>query len=94
MLTQHHHWGIIEHGIRQQIFHTEFSDEYLYEFMSVEELLLRVIDENTVNKFLENKGGFLLTDEPNPLPKFHKITVWAYHADPKWLTWIALNTQT
>jgi hypothetical protein len=89
--TQHHHWGVIEHGVRTQVFQDNISDEYLWEFLQPEELLENLFGIATVNQWLSKGGGFELVDEPNPLPRFHKITVWAYHPDPRQLTLIQLQ---
>lgn len=89
--TQHHHWGVIEHGLRTEVFREDISDEYLWEFLQPEELIENLFGLERVNAWLVSGGGFLLTDEPNPLPRFHKITVWAYHTDPRQLTWIQLQ---
>lgn len=89
--TQHHHWGIIDHGIRCQLWQQQIADEYLWEFTQPEEVLERMFGLAVINKFLAQGGGFLLTDEPQPVPRFHQITVWAYHPDPRQLTWISLK---
>lgn len=89
--TQHHHWGIIDHGIRQQLWQQLVTDEYLWEFMQPEEVLENMFGIEVVNDFLNNGGGFLLTDEPQPVPRFHLLTVWAYHLDSRQLTWISLK---
>lgn len=91
--TKTHNWGDIWHDQRQVIHHNKFSDEYFWEFATVEDVLFTVIDQEQVNKFLHNGGGFLLRDEPNPVPRFHELTLWAYHRDPKWLTWVNLVTK-
>lgn len=89
--TQHHHWGAIEHGISAVVYSAEISDEYLWEFLQPEEFLENLFGMDTVNDFIAQGGGFEITDEPNPLPRFHKITVRAFHPDPRQLTWISLK---
>jgi hypothetical protein len=82
------HWGCVDHDSRCSIDHSEFSDEYFWEFTKPEDVLATVINNCDLARFLSSGGGIEITDEPNPLPRFHKITVWAYHPNEKWLTWI------
>jgi hypothetical protein len=89
--TQHHHWGTIDHGIRRLLWQTRIADEFLWEFMQPEEILENMFGLDKVNEWLDKGGGFLVTDRPDPLPRFHDIVVWAYHPDPKMLTWISLQ---
>jgi hypothetical protein len=89
--TQHHHWGIIEHGIRVEIWNQYVADEFLWEFTSPEDVLAQTFGLTAVNDFLARGGGFELVDRPKPLPRFHDVTLWAYHADPRMLTWISLQ---
>jgi len=89
--TQHHHWGVIEHGIRICVLEQRVADEYLWEFLQPIEVLENMFGISAINLFLLRGGGFELTDKPDPLPRFHDITVWAYHPDPKMLTWISLQ---
>jgi len=91
--TQHHHWGVIEHGVRQLIHTNQFTDEVFWDFLSVEDILSGVLDLDTVNKFLQQGGGFELIDKPNPLPRFHSIELWAYHPDPRQLLLVSLQTK-
>ena len=95
--TQHHHWGVIEHGCRQCVFEDTISDEYLWEFLTPTEFLENLFELEVIHNFIAQGGGFLITDVPKPLPRFHEITVWAYHPDARHLTWISLqkkNLQT
>jgi hypothetical protein len=89
--TQHHHWGVIEHGIRACVYQARIADEYLWEFLQPEEVLENMFGLTTMNEFLHRGGGFELTDRPDPVPRFHDIHVWAYHPDPRMLTWISLQ---
>lgn len=89
--TQSHHWGVIEHGIRICVYEQRIADEYLWEFLHPEEVLENMFGQTTINEFIHRGGGFELTDRPDPLPRFHDIHVWAYHPDPKMLTWISLQ---
>ena len=89
--TQHHHWGVIEHGIRACVYHTRIADEYLWEFLHPEEVLENMFGMTVINDFIHKGGGFELVDSPDPIPRFHDITVWAYHCDPRMLTWISLQ---
>jgi hypothetical protein len=91
--TQHHHWGTVDHGLRQQVYQQHLADEYLWEFMTPEDLLESLYSLETQHNWIVQGGGFLLTDEPKPIARFHLITVWAYHPDPKRLTWISLQTK-
>lgn len=89
--TQHHHWGIIDHGCRMLMWHQRLSDEFLWEFTQPEDVLEEMFGLDVVNYWLKHQGGFLLTDKPDPVPKFHDIEVWAYHSSPKMLSWISLK---
>lgn len=89
--TQYHHWGVIEHGIKTQIWHQYVSDEYLWEFMTPEEILENTFGLEVIHNFIALGGGFELMDKPDPLPRFHDLTLWAYHPDPRRLTWISLQ---
>lgn len=89
--TQHHHWGVIEHGIRREMWHQRVADEYLWDFTSPEDVLAATFGLDAVNQFLARGGGFELVDRPDPLPRFHDITLWAYHPDPRQLFWISLQ---
>lgn len=89
--TVHNHWGIIEHGIKIEIWNEYLSDEYLWQFVSPEDVLARTFGLEAVNDFLARGGGFELIDKPKPVPRFHDVTLWAYHPDPKMLTWISLQ---
>lgn len=89
--TQHHHWGVIEHGLAIEIWQAYLSEEYFWEFTTPEEILHNTFSQEDITDFLARGGGFLLTDKPDPLPRFHYITLWAYHTDPKYLTWISLK---
>jgi hypothetical protein len=89
--TQHHHWGVIEHGIRACVFEQQIANEYLWEFLQPEEVLENMFGITTINLFLFKGGGFELVDQPDPYTQFHQITVWAYHPDPRMLTWISLQ---
>ena len=91
--TQHHHWGIIEHGVRLRIHTNQVSDDTFWDFMSVEDILTAVLPQHFINDFLARGGGFLLTDTPNPLPRFHLIELWAYHPDPRQLTLASVAVQ-
>jgi hypothetical protein len=90
-VTQHHHWGVIEHGIKQLVYSAEVADEFLWEFVRPEEVLENMFGLDVVNDWLAKGGGFELVDTAYPLPRFHKVTVWAYHADPRQLTLISLK---
>ena len=89
--TQHHHWGIVEHGIGMELWTAYLSEEYFWEFTTPEEILHNTFGQEDITDFLARGGGFLLTDKPDPLPRFHYIELWAYHTDPKMLTWISLK---
>lgn len=91
--TQHHHWGVIEHGVRQLIHTNKFTDQVFWDFMSVEDILTGVLDLEFINDFIAKGGGFELIDKPNPLPQFHYIELWAYHPNPKQLTLASLATK-
>jgi hypothetical protein len=73
------------------IHYIEVTDQYLYDFMSVEEILTSSIDIEAVNIFLDRNGGFILRDETDPYRRTHIISIWACHEESKWLTWICLN---
>jgi hypothetical protein len=88
--TQYHQWGRVDHDHKKIIDTGEFSDKLFWEFTTAESVLFTVINQDRVNQLLRAGGGLVLTDEPNPLPRFHKITVWAYHPEDRWLTWAAL----
>ena len=90
--TQHHHWGVIEHDIKICLHTNRFTDESFWDFFTEEEILTSIVPIDKVNQFLAEGGGFILTDTPDPLPRFHNIELWALHPDPKWLTWISLVT--
>jgi len=89
--TQHHHWGVIEHGLRSLVYEQMVADEYLWEFLHPEEVLENMFGMTVINKFIANGGGFELIDDPKPLPRFHNIQVWVYHPDPRQRTWITLQ---
>lgn len=89
--TQHHHWGITEHGIGVEIYNAYVSEYLYWEFTTPEEMLVDTFGLDVVNDFLSNQGGFLLTDTPNMNTQYHYIEIWAFHSDPKMLTWISLN---
>lgn len=89
--TQHHHWGITDHGICRQLWQQIIADEFLWEFLEPDDILQNMFGPEVITDFLSKGGGFLLTDEPRPVPRFHLLTVWAYHWDPRQLTLISLK---
>ncbi len=89
--TQHHHWGIIEHGIHAVIWNQQLADAFLWEFMDPHELLEDVLGLDNTKNFLARGGGFEIIDIPDPTSHFHDITIRAYHSDPRMLTWISLQ---
>jgi hypothetical protein len=91
--TQHHHWGIIEHGLYVEIWNQQIADEFLWEFMEPYEVIENTFGSSVVKDFLASGGGFEVIDIPDPVPRFHDITLRAYHTDPKRLTWICLQTR-
>ena len=90
--TQHHHWGVIEHGLKQQIWQETITDEYFWEFMTHEELLEHKLGLETTHNFIVSGGGFELIDEAHFNSHSRTLTLWAYHANPKMLTWISLQS--
>lgn len=66
---------------------------FFYDFASIEEILTMIVPLEAVNKFLAIDGGFMLLDKADLSTQSHSITLWAYHWEPKWLTWISLNTR-
>ena len=92
-IGQCHKWGHTNHASRQLVFQQHLADEYLWEFMTPEDLLESLYSLETQHNWIVQGGGFLLTDEPKPVARFHLITVWAYHPDAKMLTWISLQTK-
>lgn len=77
-----------------EIFFWEFSDEYFWEHAAAEALLKELIGPEVVDKFIQSGGGFWIQDRPNPLPRFHKISITAHHDQESWLTWIQLAKRT
>ena len=90
-LVQTHHWGNHKDTMCHLIYDTVVTDEYLYDFMSIEELLTSVVDIEAMNIFLMRNGGFILRDETDIHSQIHTISIWACHEESKWLTWICLN---
>lgn len=88
---QNFDFGYINLDSGALVWHQHISDEYLWEFMQPEELLENLFGMDAVNDFLARGGGFRVTDVPDPLPRFHNLTVWAYHPDQRQLTWIMLK---
>jgi hypothetical protein len=89
--TQNHDFGEIDLDHGALVHHQHISDEYLWEFLQPEEYLENIFGLAAINRFLARGGGFRITDMPNPIPRFHDITVWAYHRDERELTWIMLQ---
>lgn len=67
------------------------SDEYLWEFLQPEEYLRDLIGSDQFDHWLHTGGGFTLEDEPDPVPRYHRISVWAHHHRERDITWLALN---
>jgi hypothetical protein len=88
-LTQYHEWGT--NRLNESMIHSDtFSDEYFWEFATIEEVMLAVIPIDHMNAFLASGGALVLKDTPNPVPRFHKLQVWAYHPKESMITWISL----
>lgn len=73
------------------VWSSHITDEFFWEFLQPEELLENMFGLTVINLFLAKGGGLQIIDIPNPVPRFHDIRVWAYHAEPKMLTWIILQ---
>lgn len=93
MISQHHHWGVHEHGIHRCLFDGVVTDRDFYDFASIEELLENFIGLEYVNQFLNQGGGFVLIDRADIASQTHHLTLNAYHMEPRWLTWITLAQQ-
>lgn len=92
-ISQHHHWGIHEHGIHITLIDEIIEDIYFYDFASIEDLFEHMVGIDVINKLLDVGGGFVLVDTPRLASQTHQLTLKAYHTDPKWLTWVALARQ-
>ena len=80
---QHHHWGITEHGICQRVHAETIVDEYLYEFSTVEEIIVSLVGEKTFCDLIVDGGGWLLTDSQSIHRQAHHIELFALHADQR-----------
>lgn len=88
---QRHKWGNTESNQGILLSCQNVSDEYLWDFLEPQEYIEEMVGKDRFEHWIHTGGGFTLEDDPDPVPRFHKISVWAHHHREKDITWLALN---
>ena len=88
---QIHKWGNTNTNRAILLSVQNIPDEYLWEFINHQDYVENVLGKSTFDSWLSMGGGIVLSDEPDPLPRFHKVSVEAFHTEERWLTWLALH---
>lgn len=87
--AQHHHWGIIEHGV-----YTLIDERHIavneWQQSQPEDILEQCLSLDFINSWLDKHGGLELILLAMPVFYFYQIQIRAYHTDPRQLTWIQL----